>query len=168
MQSNEFEEFYDRALPVVFGYFVTRCGGRKDVAEELTQETFLSAVQSLERGVDIESQLPWIVSIARRRLVDHFRKQERRERSEVEIRSPFPSSTSVGGSALTSLTEARLIAALDRVPPRQRIALLLRYVDDLTVREVARSLNQGESATESLIRRGRASLLDAYLEVDID
>lgn len=168
MRSSEFEEFYDRALPVVFGYFVTRCGGRKDVAEELTQETFLSAVQSLERGVEIESELPWIVSIARRRLVDHFRKQERRERGEVEVRSSVQSSTSVGGSALTSVIEARLIAALDRVPPRQRLALLLRYVDDLTVREVARSLNQSESATESLIRRGRASLLDAYLEVDID
>ncbi len=168
MRNTKFEEFYDRALPVVFGYFVTRCGGRKDVAEELTQETFLSAMQSLERGVEIESELPWIVSIARRRLVDHFRKQERQERGEVEIRSSVPSSASVGGNALTSLMEARLMAALDRLSPRQRLALLLRYVDDLTVHEVARSLDESESATESLIRRGRASLLDAYLEVDID
>lgn len=100
--------------------------------------------------------------------MDHFRKQERRERGEVAVRSSVSSSASVGARALTSVMEARLMAALDRLSPRQRLALLLRYVDDLTVREVARSLDQSESATESLIRRGRASLLDAYLEVDID
>ena len=168
MQSGEFEEFYDRALPVVFGYFVTRCGGRKDLAEELTQETFLSAVQSIDDGASVEAQLPWIVSIARRRLVDYYRKQERLERNDRAAGLSTYSRPEGGTTRPTTVAEARLMTALDRVAATHRLALTLRYVDDLPVKEVARLMGRSEAAAESLIRRSRQSLLEAYKEIDIE
>lgn len=162
-----FDEFYDRALPVIYGYFFRRCGGRKDVAEELTQETFLSAVRSLDRGVDVEAELPWVVSIARRRLVDYYRREARRRERRGAVRLERLS-LSDGSHSLTTFAEARLVAALDRVPSDQRLALMLRYVDGLPVKDVAGLLGRSESATESLIRRGRSALQRAYEEVDVD
>ena len=161
-----FREFYDRALPVVYGYFLRRCGGRVDVAQELTQETFLSAVKTLHRGVEIEAPLPWVVAIARRRLVDFYR-DERRRRETLQAVASEENQTIPGASQpTTSSAEARLVAALDRVPPTQRVALVLRYVDDLSVREVAHLLNKSVRATESLLSRGRRSLQRAYEELD--
>ncbi|HEY6627626.1 MAG TPA: RNA polymerase sigma factor, partial [Acidimicrobiia bacterium] len=72
LDPDRFREFYDRALPVVYGYFFKRVGGSA-VAADLTQETFVSAVRTLRRGANVEAPMPWVVSIARRRLVDHFR-----------------------------------------------------------------------------------------------
>jgi RNA polymerase sigma-70 factor, ECF subfamily len=157
-----FREFYDRALPVVYGYFLNRCGGRVEVAQDLTQETFMAAVRGMQRREPIAAPLPWIVSIARRRLVDHYRRQsrERGPRAPDERRNP--------GVETTTAAEARVIAALDSVSPTHRAAIVLRYVDGLPVREVAEVLGKSERAAESLLVRARRALLDAYDEVHID
>jgi RNA polymerase sigma-70 factor, ECF subfamily len=160
-QGEAFREFYDRALPVVYGYFFRRCGGRRDIAEELTQETFVSAVRSLTQGPRVNAPLPWVMSIARRRLVDFYRSENRRRTAGQQL-----SDGSLPQRSITTVAEVRLLTALDQVPEMQRLALVLRYVDDLSVREVASLIDKSERATESLLTRGRRSLLEAYQEVD--
>jgi RNA polymerase sigma factor (sigma-70 family) len=66
-----FEALYGRLLPTVYGYFMRRVGGDVPLAEDLTQEAFLSAVRSLPATV--ESPEAWMVTVARRRFVDHLR-----------------------------------------------------------------------------------------------
>lgn len=156
-----FREFYDEALPVVYGYFFKRCGGRRDVAADLTQETFLSALQSLEKGGQVEARLPWVVAIARRRLVDHIRRKTKRNSSQVDDAEIWV------GPGWTSDTEVRLIDALDRLGDDQRLALILRYVDDLEVGEVAELMGKSVRATESLLVRARASLSDSFEAVSL-
>lgn len=160
-QGEAFREFYDRALPVVYGYFFRRCGGRRDIAEDLTQETFVSAVMSLKQGSQVNAPLPWVVSIARHRLVDFYRSENRRRTAGQQF-----SNESLPQRATTTVAEVRLLTALDEVPEMQRLALVLRYVDDLPVREVALLIDKSERATESLLSRGRRSLFEAYQEVD--
>lgn len=160
-QGEAFREFYNRALPVVYGYFFRRCGGRRDIAEELTQETFVAAVRSLKRGPKVNAPLPWVRSIARRRLVDFYRSENRRRTAGQQF-----SDESLPQRSITTVAEVRLLTALDEVPQMQRLALVLRYVDDLSVREVASLIDKSERATESLLTRGRRSLLEAYQEVD--
>lgn len=161
-QGETFREFYDRALPVVYGYFFRRCGGRREIAEELTQETFISVVQSLNRGARVEAPLPWVVSIARRRLVDFYRSENRRSKVGQQPGDPG----AVRPPTTTTVAEVRLVTALEKVPEMQRLALVLRYVDDLSVREVARLIDKSERATESLLSRGRKALREAYQEAD--
>lgn len=151
-----FRELYDEALPVVYGYFFKRCGGRRDVAADLTQETFLSALQSLKKGAKVEARLPWVVAIARRRLVDHIRRRTRRDTHSVGEDEVWV------GPGWTSDTEVRLIEALDRLAYDHRLALILRYVDDLEVNEVAGLMGKSVRATESLLVRARASLADSF------
>ena len=158
----DFQEFYERALPVVYGYFFRRCGGRRDVAEELTQETFLSAVRSLRQGSDVNAPLPWVVSIARRRLVDYYEGENRRRTTGQQLNLE----SAHAQQRTTTLAEVRLLSALDEVPGMQRLALVLRYVDDMPIREVALLIDKSERATESLLARGRRSLLEAYQEID--
>lgn len=151
-----FRELYDEALPVVYGYFFKRCGGRRDVAADLTQETFFSALQSLEKGVKVEARLPWVVAIARRRLVDHIRRRTKRDAHNVGEHEVWV------GPGWTSDMEVRLIEALDRQIDDHRLALILRYVDDLEVSEVAELMGKSVRATESLLVRARASLSDSF------
>lgn len=154
-----FHSFYESALPVVYGYFFKRCGGRRDVAHDLTQETFLSAVRALRSGAAVKAPLPWIVAIARRRLVDHYRRQRRGRRllttlqgavQEPQVPQPVTSG------------EVQLIEALEALPSHYRLALILRYVDDLSVAEVAENLDKSVRATESLLVRARSALTESY------
>ncbi len=74
-----FDAFYAEALPVVYGYFLRRTGGVPAVAEDLTQETFLAAVQ-IGKGTTVDAPMPWLIGIARHRLVDHYRATAAEER----------------------------------------------------------------------------------------
>jgi RNA polymerase sigma-70 factor (ECF subfamily) len=65
---------YDRGLPDVFGYLLARCGQRS-VAEELTSETFMAAVDAVRRGGGTVS-MPWLIGVARHKLVDAVRARE--------------------------------------------------------------------------------------------
>src|SRR5262245_27259618 len=75
-----FTAFYEEALPRVYGYFLHRCGGSVQVSEDLTQETFLAAVAELKKGKRVRTPIAWIYGIARHKLLDHYRRQERSER----------------------------------------------------------------------------------------
>ena len=64
----------------------------------------------------------------------------------------------VVGSASDAPTHGRAVAALDRLPADQRLVLVLKYVDEMTVAEVARELGRSVHATESLLARARTAL----------
>lgn len=160
-----FTGLYEEALPRVFGYFVNRCGGIQAVAEELTQETFFAAVAELQRGREVELPLPWLLGIARHKLVDHYRREERQRRRLVAVEDEIPRASEPvaweGPAARERATEA-----LAAVGERQRAALVLRYMDGLSVPQVAEALGTSVHATESLLARGRETFRRAYSESD--
>lgn len=72
-------DLYDRALPQVYGYLVSRCSSPA-VAEDLTAETFLAAVNAVKRKAVSPLTTAWLIGVARHKLVDHWRRQAREER----------------------------------------------------------------------------------------
>ncbi|MBC6461168.1 RNA polymerase sigma factor, partial [Actinomadura sp. HBU206391] len=72
-------ELYDAALPEVYGYLLSRCGQRP-LAEDLTAETFLAAVQACRVHTPVHLNTAWLIGVARHKLVDHWRRAEREAR----------------------------------------------------------------------------------------
>lgn len=158
-----FRAFYDEALPRVYSYLFHRCGGRVAVAEDLTQETFLAAVKEIKRGKAVETPVAWALGIAKHKLVDHYRREDREERKAEAVREGL----TVGDEVLSwngEVSRARALAALREVAASQRAALALRYLDGLSVPEVAESLGKSVEATESLLARGREAFKRFYVE----
>lgn len=149
-----FRAWYDATLPVVYGYLLIRCGHDAALAEELTQQAFVDAIRSHHRSIS-DDPVAWVIGIARHRLVDHHRARERRDRRFLRLVSrTSPQVTWLGDDG----ADADLAAALDRLPAAQRLAICLRYIDDLPVREIATILERSEGAVESLLSRGRDTL----------
>lgn len=145
---------YDEALPQVYGYLLSRCG-QKALAEDLTAETFLAAVDTVRRGQPVT--VGWLIGVARHKLVDHWRRLAREERSLALV--PAEPEPPWEDGVLDAVT-AR--AALERLGPHHRLALTLRYLDGLPVPEVARLLDRTLHATEALLVRARAAFRRAY------
>ena len=159
--------WFDDALPRIYGYFIPRVGGRVAIAEDLTQETMLAAVRT-ERGPNgPDSVMPWLFGIARHKLMDHYRKQERdlRHFGRQVPEDDIPE----GDFALPDLDLESLpvrdavIATLDALTPRHRAALVLRYLDGCDVSFVAASLGISVDAAESVLRRARSAFRRDYL-----
>ena len=160
LDPERFRAFYEEALPGIYGYFLHRCGGSAPVAEDLTQETFLASVSELKKGRRPEAPIPWIYGIARHKLLDHYRRQER---SELPVDPQLDlAELPLEGPNLGDREHA--IAALAAVPAVQRTALVLHYVDGFSMREVAGLLDKTEKAVEGLLGRGRETFKRAYLE----
>jgi len=156
-----FLALYDAALPYVYGYLLARCG-RAVLAEELTSETMLSAVDALKREPPKSLSTSWLLGIARHKLVDYWRRLGREERSlrsfaaqEHEDREdPWD----------VHLDSLRARATLEQLAPQHRAVLTLRYLDDLPVADVAEILDRTVHATEALLVRARLAFRRAYSE----
>jgi RNA polymerase sigma-70 factor, ECF subfamily len=159
-----FGALYDRALPVVYGYFLRRTGGVPAIAEDLTQETFLGAVRQIQRGRAVDAPLPWLIGIARHRLVDHYRAAMSADHRLLSLSEWVEAVPDDRDDFAAVLDREAAIAALDALPAPQRIAIALRYLDGLSVPEIARAIDLSVHAVESLLARGRASFKRHYLE----
>ena len=159
-----FRAWYDRALPRVYGYVVGHVQGDRELAEEITQQTFTDAIRGYRRFQGGSDSITWLCSIARHKLADHWRRLERDERRRLRLITPDADGLS-GAQVWRNVDQRDQInAALRRLPASQRAALLLAYVDGLTVREIGRTLGRSEKATESILSRARSSFRTAYGE----
>ncbi len=151
--------WYDDALPHVYGYLLRRCGGRVAVAEDLTTQTFLAAVQAVRRDRHAPVSTGWLMTVARNKLVDHWRRQAREERG---LRTVAADQAGFHDPWDAELDLLRAHQVLDRLSAHHRMALTLRYLDDLPVPEVAALIDRTVHATEALLVRARAAFRRAY------
>jgi len=155
-----FRAWYDSALPRVHRYLLARCGGNVALAEELTQQTFVEAVRRRDRFDGRSEAVTWLIAIARNKLVDHYRRHAREARRHERLVAAHVSHGDRSWRA--SELRERVSAALDRLPGDQRLALLFRHLDGLSVREVAAAIGRSEKATESLLARARDGFRRGY------
>jgi len=149
---------YDGAVPHVYGYLLSRCG-RAELAEDLTAETLLAAVDAARRDDPPPLSVAWFVGVARHKLADHWRRQAREDRGLVALEGGGSSQDDPWDVHLDAL---RARATLERLSPLYRAVLTLRYVDDLSVPDVAALIDRSVHAAEGLLVRARAAFRRAY------
>jgi RNA polymerase sigma-70 factor, ECF subfamily len=158
-----FDAWYEATLPRVFGYVFSRCGRDRDLAEELTQLTFVDAVRSRAAFAGRSDAFTWLCAIARHKLADHYRRLDDEERRHLRLVERVRSSSEGDTGADVAEREA-ISRALERLPALQRAVLVFTALDGLSVREAAALLERSEAATESLLHRARVAFRQAYAE----
>lgn len=151
-------ELYDEAVTEVYRYLRARTGSQTE-AEELTSATFVQAALTLEREPDRLLTIGWLVTVARSRLIDRWRRQAVAERSLTLLEGGRNEPV---GPWDAVLDQARATQVLAMLPPHHRAVLTLRYLDDLSVPECAEILGKSIHATESLLARARNTFRTAY------
>lgn len=127
----------------------------EDVAQDLTQDTFMRAFQSLGSFRGDASLMTWVLSIARNIALN----RARRAKLESRWREPIESSEDVADPrAVAGVAEPRLAAALAELSAPQREAVMLYYVEDLAIEEVARVTGRPTNTIKSDLHRARAAL----------
>lgn len=152
-------ELYDAALPQVYGYLLSRCGSRA-VAEELTADTFLAAVDTCRRADPPALSTGWLIGVARHKLVDHWRRAEREQRNLRLLEGDLPIYHDPWEEEELDILRARQVLAA--LGSHHRAALTLRYLDGLPVPQVAAYLGRTLHATEALLVRARTAFRRAY------
>ncbi len=157
---------YDDAVGEVYGYLLARCRNRT-VAEDVTSEVFMGAVDAIGRGTVADVTTAWLIGIARHKLVDHWRRVERDERRLSAV-ADEPSGPGADDPWDAQLDVLAARDALDQLGAHHRAALTLRYLDGLGVPEVAAVLDRTVHATEALLVRAKRAFREVYEEVSCD
>jgi RNA polymerase sigma-70 factor (ECF subfamily) len=156
----------ERWWPRVFAFLVRALSHRSD-AEDLAQETFLRAYRAAPRYAPEGRFAAWLFRIAgnlaraemRRRRVRGWLLGAGAMRDDAILESlPAPRAFDSDGPLADAEIRLALARALAQLPDRQRLAVLLRYFEDLRMSDVAAALGMRERAAESLVSRGTASL----------
>ena len=154
-----FGQLYDHYVTGIFRFIYARVGTTQ-LAEDLTAETFLRALRSLDtfhwRGKDFGA---WLTVIARNLTNDHYK--ARRTRSEFSS-DTLPDRPDPGrgpeDDTLASLTNDQLMKAVANLPVDQRDCVLMRFVQELSIAETAQVLGRSEGAIKQLQLRAVRSL----------
>ncbi len=157
MSPEEFCEFYHRVLPDVYGYLLRLCAGDRTQAEDLTQDVWLALVEELRQGRIERADVRWLITVARSRFLDLARRERRRGSKLELIRRDDGADVEPSGTDV--------LCCLGELQPLHRAVLVLRYVDDLPVADVAAVVGRGMTATNSLLARARAELRRSGLRV---
>jgi len=151
------QALYDEAFAPLFAYVAWRCGGLRDRAEEIVQETWLIAVRRIRAfDPDRASFVSWLRGIAANLLRNHLRK--------VRLYVPLDGTHSVpADDTITRREQAEAITrALAGLPERYEAVLRAKYLDGQSVEQIAAESGETAKAVESLLTRARQAFRAAY------
>jgi RNA polymerase sigma-70 factor (ECF subfamily) len=145
-----FDEFYAGAVGRLVGQLFPVTGDLHE-AEEVVQEAFTRAAARWQRLRDYDLPEAWVRRVAINLAADRARNLRRRARAMRRLQTP--------PEALPASVEALALAeALRTLPIRQRQVLVLHYLVDLQVEEIAQTLGMPQGTVKSLLSRGRHAL----------
>lgn len=148
----EFDDFYDQALPVVYGYLLRLCGGDREQAWDLTQDSWVVVVDRLARGHTDKATVGFLLSVARSRYLDTWRRQRTLQR---KLRLVWAAARA---SEAAEVSAGAVLDHLSACSDEHRVVLMLAYVDGIPVTEIAEMLGSSVSSTYSLLARARDEL----------
>lgn len=150
---------YNDAFTALHAYLLWRCGGRRDRAEEVVQETWLTAVQRLRTfDPSAGSFASWLRGIAANVLRNHFRREKRRASCSQPLEcEPLANEE-------THEQAERIAVALGELPAHYEAVLRLKYLESRSVADIALERGESPKAVESLLTRAREAFRLAYLQ----
>jgi RNA polymerase sigma-70 factor, ECF subfamily len=130
-------------------------------AEDVAQEAMLRAYRNFHRLRDRDRFRAWLVRTAWRLALDRIRSAGRRERRERAVMEDCAGETAVENVVATREFERHLAAALDQLPEKLRMAIVLAAIEGYNMREMATLLEIPEGTVKSRLHLARKQLADA-------
>lgn len=169
-----FEDFFEIYFARLFRFCSARVS-QSDAVEDIVQETLFKATRSLASYRGEASLFTWLCQICRNEISNWYQRSGRKAEMLVSLdENPDLISTLESlqvdfDDEVDRLTAAKLVQlTLDYLPDRYGRALEMKYLEGLSIEEIAGRLNSGAIATQSLLARARRAFRGAFREVQKD
>jgi RNA polymerase sigma-70 factor, ECF subfamily len=170
--THAFEELHRRYVASIYR-LVRRKLGDALLAEDIAQETFMKALRMMDRVDETFNFGGWVHTVARNLCFDELRRRQRDLRAETpdeeeesELMANLPSTAKAFDPVLvqeSNETRRQVWQVAQRLPEKYRLVLTLRELQDMSYRQIARTLKMSESAVETLLYRARLRFKEEYL-----
>src|ERR1043166_1197500 len=150
-------QIYDESSDALYRYASRRCGGDRALTEDVVQETWLRAVREWRRWGAPRRPLPWLLTVARNLIVNHFKRRGAVPLDDVE---PLEVLAAVDENSVDDSTEIASVVshALTLLPQGEARLLEEFHYDHYKVAQLAERYGISERAVEGRLRRARERL----------
>src|SRR5712691_231689 len=158
-------EFVSRHADAIYRYVYARLVPRTDRVDDLVQEVFLAAWENLQQYRGTSPLQAWLMGIARHKVEDHYRARLRAPgaiddlEGDSEVLASFPDFESLLEQEQVRKNTWRVMSGL---PEQYRLALIWRYWEKASAREMAAKTGKTEKAIERLLARARAEFRERW------
>ena len=159
-----YEQYKKYVYTIAYHY-----AGNKDDALDLTQEVFVSIFKSLDNFKEELSILPWVKRITVNKCLNFIRdKKEAVSLNQTiedgnEIQDLIPSHENTESKAIYQDTKQSLETAITKLPPQERMAVLLRHMKGMKYEDIARIMDVPLGTVKTLLHRGRKTIKDSMI-----
>ena len=136
------------------------------LAQDATQDIFLKIFLNLSKFGGKSKFSTWIYSITYNYCIDLIRKGKKEKNIFSEDIEKAPDlAEEVPDSALLEIEVKKLKIILDKIPVGDKAVLLMKYQDDMSIKEISDSLDKSESAIKMKIKRAKHKVQKVYKEI---
>jgi RNA polymerase sigma-70 factor (ECF subfamily) len=152
--SSAFGALYDHYQPMIYRFVLVKVG-RREEAEDLTHQVFLSAWQNIKGYKNLGYPFSsWLYRIARNQVVDHYRSNK----GEISLddNNPelfIPSAVTSPVDVSVRLAMEKVFLAIKKLKPEYEDIIMLRFVEDLSLRDTAKAMKKTEGAVKLMQHR---------------
>lgn len=148
----QFLEWYDQFADAIFRHCFFRLSDREK-AKDATQETFIRLWKYLSEGKEIANTRAFLYKIANNLIIDEYRRKEVLSLDQMQEESGFDIGFDPKRDIETKDELARARILLDQIPDPYREILVMRHIDGLSVKEIARITHESENVISVRIHR---------------
>jgi len=159
-KSSAFGPLYDHYQPMIYRFVVVKVSRRED-AEDITHQVFLSAWQNIRSYKNLGHPFSsWLYQIARNQVIDHYRAKK----SETSLEKIDPDYFVLPAAAHfdvgTKLEIEKVRAGMLKLKSEYQDVVVMRFIEDLPIKEVARIIGKTEGAVKLMQHRAIKELRD--------
>jgi len=153
----------------IYNYFIIKLNGNRDLAEELSSETFCAAIDSINKLKNIDCLLSWLFGIASRKFYDYLRKQYREKKylDKIEKEDTIDENDIIE-NLYTRQKVLIVDAAINKLKPNYKQIIELKYKKHKSQKEISDIINNSISAVENLLYKARKSLIKEIKKISKD
>lgn len=164
-KSELFGILYDRYADKVFRKCISFVKD-PDPARDLAQDILLKVFTQLSRFRGNSRFSTWLYAVTYNHCVEHYRRQTRIKQVDIDQGPDLPEDNDQLEQDLLGLRADKLRKALERIPPEDKMLLLLKYQDDTPIKELMDQLDITESAVKMRLSRARQRVKQLIQEAE--
>lgn len=154
------DQLCEAYVPRLYRFIWHAVGGDSSDIEDILQETMLASLRTLQRFRGECTLYTWLCAVARHKIQDHIRRQQRRRARVMsepldDLKEAMSSAPSFEGQIAQ---QHALEQALQDLPMDYRTVLMGKYIEGFTVSELAQIMDRSQKSVESLLTRARTAL----------
>jgi len=160
-QRNMFLEIYELYNDAIFRHCFFRVNCNRERAEDLTQETFIKTWDYLRKGKEIDNMQAFLYRVANNCIIDSMRKKTPVSLDAL-MEKGFDAPNTTGMTTEDTIEISRIRDILENIEEPYRTAVALRYIDDISPKNIALMLNESEDTVSVRIHRGVQKIKKFY------